>query len=662
MIALACAAPERPAGDHESLSAILKLEDRRSTGGGALQGYLDSTHPLHLRVRAALAIGRIGAPVTGPEDLRDALRDPAPELRRMSAFAIGEIDDAEAGAPPLLEALGDEDAQVRALAAEALGKLKAPGAVKPLRRLLEDPDPGVAGMALLALWKIEPAEDLFGQIAKAREIYETGSAELRWKAGYFLMRLSMGHAEEPGIEAALLEQVEDPDPLIRSFAARGLGASLTNTATAALLRLAADADWRVRVNAFNGLGQREVPSAVAGSPVWPRYAAGLADEDKGVRLAALAALASCKPDEARRSLVDHLGHEHRRFREVALVALAAREKQEALPFIEPLASDPEWSVRARLTEALGAIESPRAGEILRDLSTSTDARVRGGAARNLGVHRERLAPLVLPAALEDEDLFVRAAALESMGSREAAAASGRDPVEILRDGYLRAMEDPLTDARLAAVEALAALASDAAREAIEQVLEDPDYLVRKRAAEALRKTFQIDRLDRVGEPPPSRSDEEYLEIVRRAKKKVSATFETDSGRVEIELYPEDAPLTVDNFMRLAREGRLDGTAFHRVVPNFVIQDGDPRGDGNGGPPWQIRCEINQRRYGEGAVGMALAGKDTGGSQYFMTHSPQPHLDGGYTIFGQVVSGQEVVNRMVQGDGVRKVTITESDRP
>ena len=98
--------------------------------------------------------------------------------------------------------------------------------------------------------------------------------------------------------------------------------------------------------------------------------------------------------------------------------------------------------------------------------------------------------------------------------------------------------------------------------------------------------------------------------------------------------PEDAPLTVDNFIKLARSGYFNGVLVHRVVPNFVMQDGDPRGDGNGGPGWSIRCEINMVPYDRGAVGMALSGKDTGGSQWFVTHSPQPHLDGGYTVFGR----------------------------
>jgi cyclophilin family peptidyl-prolyl cis-trans isomerase len=94
-----------------------------------------------------------------------------------------------------------------------------------------------------------------------------------------------------------------------------------------------------------------------------------------------------------------------------------------------------------------------------------------------------------------------------------------------------------------------------------------------------------------------------------------------------------------------------------VVPNFVIQDGDPRGDGNGGPGYQIRCEINQSPYGRGAVGMALSGKDTGGSQWFVTHAPQPHLDGGYTVFGNVISGMDVVDSIARGDVIQSIVIT-----
>ena len=126
--------------------------------------------------------------------------------------------------------------------------------------------------------------------------------------------------------------------------------------------------------------------------------------------------------------------------------------------------------------------------------------------------------------------------------------------------------------------------------------------------------------------------------------------------------PEDAPLTVDNFIKLARSNYFNGLAVHRVVPNFVMQDGDNRGDGNGGPGWSIRCEINMLPYERGAVGMALSGKDTGGSQWFVTHSPQPHLDGGYTVFGKVnETDMKIVDSIVRGDKILSVKIVETKR-
>ena len=109
-------------------------------------------------------------------------------------------------------------------------------------------------------------------------------------------------------------------------------------------------------------------------------------------------------------------------------------------------------------------------------------------------------------------------------------------------------------------------------------------------------------------------------------------------------------------MDLARKGFFNGVAIHRVVPDFVVQDGDPRGDGEGGPGYTIRDELNQLPYLRGTVGMALDWKDTGGSQFFITHSPQPHLDARYTVFGHVVNGIELVDRIQPGDVIRRVQI------
>jgi cyclophilin family peptidyl-prolyl cis-trans isomerase len=126
------------------------------------------------------------------------------------------------------------------------------------------------------------------------------------------------------------------------------------------------------------------------------------------------------------------------------------------------------------------------------------------------------------------------------------------------------------------------------------------------------------------------------------------------GVIEIELFGADAPLTVANYMRLVQAHYFDRLRFHRVVPNFVAQDGDPRGDGNGSPGYAIRDEINMNRYMTPMVGMALSGPDTGGSQWFINLSPQPHLDGTYTVFGRVVNGQGTLQRVVQGDMIRTI--------
>ncbi len=139
-----------------------------------------------------------------------------------------------------------------------------------------------------------------------------------------------------------------------------------------------------------------------------------------------------------------------------------------------------------------------------------------------------------------------------------------------------------------------------------------------------------------------------------------AQIETERGTIEIELYPQHAPETVNNFIFLSRAGFYDGLAFHRVIANFMIQGGDPTGTGRGGPGYRFADETagNPLRHGTGALSMANAGPDTNGSQFFITHAPQPHLDGKHTVFGKVVKGQEVVDAVRSGEVMTKVIIIE----
>jgi cyclophilin family peptidyl-prolyl cis-trans isomerase len=213
-------------------------------------------------------------------------------------------------------------------------------------------------------------------------------------------------------------------------------------------------------------------------------------------------------------------------------------------------------------------------------------------------------------------------------------------------------------ARGAILNALIELSPTAAQPLLEEALRDRDWAIRQRAAAVFRQRPGGEGVEATIRPAPAGravSDAE-LESLINPQFSPHAYIETDRGTIELELAILDAPLTVANFIALARRGFFDGIAIHRIVPDFVVQDGDPRGDGEGGPGYTIRDEINMRPYLRGTLGMALDWEDTGGSQFFITHSPQPHLDGRYTAFGHVVSGMEVVDRLVQGDVIRRVRI------
>ena len=135
-------------------------------------------------------------------------------------------------------------------------------------------------------------------------------------------------------------------------------------------------------------------------------------------------------------------------------------------------------------------------------------------------------------------------------------------------------------------------------------------------------------------------------------------MKTEKGDIHIEFFDEDAPSTVKNFKNLIQDGFYDGLNFHRVIPNFVIQGGCPNGTGTGGPGYHIPCEINTQKHLAGSLSMAHAGKDTGGSQFFICHSPQPHLDGVHTVFGKT-SDMDVVNSIEPGDTIISVGVDES---
>jgi cyclophilin family peptidyl-prolyl cis-trans isomerase len=253
------------------------------------------------------------------------------------------------------------------------------------------------------------------------------------------------------------------------------------------------------------------------------------------------------------------------------------------------------------------------------------------------------------------DVVIRATAAELIGEQPPSEANSR----ALIDALPRALRDrDLDDAAMSILSALGKQKNAAANEAIKTALNSPDQIIRRRAVALLKAGGAGDFSDRIGIVQTRNQLIDYRRALGRIDKKVTATVVTSKGSFTIEFLPEDAPLTIDNFIQLARKGYFNGQTIPRVVPNFVIQAGDPRGDQNGGPGYSIRCEINQMPFERASVGMALSGKDTGGSQWFVTHSPQPHLDGGYTVFGRVTRGMDVVDSIARGDTIQRILINE----
>lgn len=213
------------------------------------------------------------------------------------------------------------------------------------------------------------------------------------------------------------------------------------------------------------------------------------------------------------------------------------------------------------------------------------------------------------------------------------------------------------DVMLMYIEAWGNMKFDGAKDILTANLKSSDYDIAKASSDALQKITGEDRSSKIT-APKYRTDFDW-EFIAKLEQKKFATIKTNQGNIVIELEEAIAPFTVQNFVKLGEKGYYNNTIFHRVVPNFVIQGGDPTGTGFGGPGYSIRSELSPFPFDEYTIGMASSGKDTEGSQFFITHSPQPHLDGKYTMFGKVVEGFDVVDKIQIGDVIETITFSAS---
>jgi cyclophilin family peptidyl-prolyl cis-trans isomerase len=359
--------------------------------------------------------------------------------------------------------------------------------------------------------------------------------------------------------------------------------------------------------------------------------------------------------DGRPSRVDHCGRETPGWKRASLGAQVLGHgrgpaKARVAKLREMLAAGDLHS-RPQILDALAQVDDPRAREALALALDGSDLAEVATAADGIGKQAAKFSR-VDPRAAEE------ASKLGGSIERREAPLQVPDPEVVAKLAKaLRRMTGPdEVEAALSIVGAIEALKAQGGRTVLSELLSHPNAELRTRATKAL-KTLGATLPSPMPRPLASPNPIDAHAAARLAGLHPHATIRTSRGAIEIELFPADAPGTVQNFLRLAKGGRYRGVVFHRVVPNFVVQGGDPRGDGYGGPGWTIRCEYDPLHYDRGMVGMALAGKDTGGSQFFFTHSPQPHLDGRYTIFARVTEGMDVVDVIQPGDAIRDVAVT-----
>ena len=625
-----------------------------------------------MRAAATLAIGQVGAEagMAGASRLRALLKDHDLTVAGNAAYALGLLRDTAAIAD--LGATLGQNHEVAREGAWALGEMGAPARAAIINALKSDHDHDTAIQLLLAAAKLHPIP-----LAEVTRYLREGHPSVMWAASYAIARTRApgGVRELIDLEASpsLRARHENPDRTAemagpytdalsgnqrtRAEIARGLaksaaGDSLGPKAFAVLARLVGDVEPHVRINAVRSLGTYG-PEAKA-SLIYATH-----DLDPNVRIAAAQSFGTVLSRDATDWPALWAADTSIVYRS-SLLASATRAGLRPAE-LRQWASSTDWRLRAAVASAAGDTHD-RAFAISRSvpLARDPDPRVREAAYAAIapppGMPLEDSVHTLLVRGLRDPDFYVRATAIGALADRPSTA----DLAPVLAS-YSQAGRDSANDARLAAIQYVGTLWK-----------KDSSSLNATWQAQLARTPVPADPLERAagkaipfwsgwGRVAPTPRPGSWYEGVVRAVvmpayvgKTVNATINTVRGPIRLELFGTDAPITVWNFLNLARSGYYRNTRFHRVVPNFVAQDGDPRDDGNGGPGYAIRDEMNRRRYERGAVGMALSGPDTGGSQYFITHSPQPHLDGHYTVFGRVIHGYDVLDKLVQGDLIMRV--------
>lgn len=553
------------------------------------------------------------------------LADPDPDRRARTALAIGQLR-LRARFPQLRRLLTDGDTLIAANAAFALGVAKDSDAVSALARAVGGaPDP-VAREAAWALGELgEPARGVLtvalgdGRSAPLREgVASHRSASVR--AAIVLATVKL----RPTPTALVAPWLADTSAQVVRAAAYVVGRLRAAAGVRAVLAVRAHADDEVRQHVARALTRTTVGDSLA-APARAALRAMLRDKDWRVRANAAGSVSTfgaSAVEDIEIALADSVPN----VRVVAADSLSAVFGRDSLRWRRAWERDTVLAVRRVMLAHVRRLAIP-----IFDVEVATWQRHADWRYRMTSLeHRAGASDADRVAAAEafvgDPDPRVRTAALQRVASNRDTSLAGR--VRVLA----------------------------------ERVKTDGDSIVRA-AGERLRAPTETSaRVARRAMPDSlvERPLKEYERLVRQwgaaGTDQPVAVIETEYGVITLELFGREAALVVESFVRLANDGYYRNTVFHRVVPNFVVQDGDARGDGSGRVGFTLRESFSRRRHERGCLGLATSGPDTGGSQYYLCHSSQPHLDGAYTVFGRVLTGLDIMDRIVQGDRMLRIQI------
>ena len=682
--------PRAPGTGDQALRLRVAAAEARRVGGVAELEALASRGPASDRALALRGLGRIGAiGATGgarvAAALLGALGDPDPAVVGAAAGALGlagALDDGDLGAT---EALVAALPRAPGPVIEALGRAGSAAAQPALVSALADRK--LAELAALALGRHGRRKLALSDAARSALAVAAGSTDpaVRYAAVYALAREHQPPGD-PAVVTALVQRLGDPAAETRAQAIAALGRrkaiAVALHAGARLDALLLDRDWRVAVEAVRALadtddGKDAIAAAVArrfdelarGEPTWAHVilesekALAGAGQRPVVAAALRALLASVSPGTAGPAAAELPALARGWIACLATVAIERARPDPALTAVAhcPLADHLRLPLVAELVSAnVGSVAARRAA--LAELLGHADPRVRAAGlgaiaalwpAGDLADHREALTALT--AAVAAPDAVVAGAAIEAATGIYAAVGAG-DHAALDAAVIARAASERDPELGAAVLELVGKRGLAGGRDACRAALGgDP---VRAKAAVAC--------LVALGEPSPvvtaSIANPPPVDVSTVIGKVLRWHVTTTRGELVIRLRPEVAPWAVAAIVALTRKGFYEGVAFHRVVPNFVVQGGDPTESGSGGPGFSLPAEPaalgDGPGYLAGGVGIADAGRDSGGSQWFVMHSRAPHLDGRYTWFGTVESGQNVADALLIGDRVVHAAIDE----